>query len=199
MNINTSNVSRKYLKGLFASPLIFALSACSSNTHKDINEKPKQAEYMPPHETICYKHQDTEVKCGDFSLINSIITHHYHEGIGEDVMASFSVATHPGDYPYLKKQATKLGYLGGDSNPALEKPIVEWRELGAEEKASIIKSLRGKVTAQNANFSFKTHFKQCLNYWSDTKAEFNQNLEPVKIAEVAALCVAQSGILPKVR
>ena len=177
--------------------LLIALTACTNTSPQQVSEI--QYNYMPPHETVCHQFEGADIKCSNFSATEGVVTHYYHSGVGSDVMASFSTAGHPGDHPFLKSQPTKLGYLDNSSHPELEAPIENWKKLSAEQKENIIKTLSSNVTAQNPSFSFPKFFTACLGYWSNEKAEFDSNLEPVKIAEVAALCVAQSGILPRVR
>lgn len=192
MKTRKSNTFMLHVKAL---PLILL----SFNSYVYAVENVEQPTYRATHDTVCYRIQTHQITCGDFSTLNAFMSGQYHDGQGADVMASFSSETHPGDYPFLNQLAKKLGYLGKGLNPNLELLIQNWSTLDEKAQSIIIKMLSEKVSAPNPNFSFPPHFRQCLNYWSSPKAQYDQRLEQVKIAEVSALCVAESGILPKVK
>lgn len=157
-----------------------------------------QFEYRPAHKDICYRIQTFDVSCGNFSIHSGTVRAPYYINAGADSMASFSVESHPGDYPFLKRQAMKLGYLGEGASPQLAEPIATWRDLDQKTQNTLINLLSEKVKASSLDSSFKLYFRQCMSYWSSAEAEYEPIAQPVKIGEVASLCLVEAGIVQKV-
>ncbi len=173
--------------------LFLVIFFCNANVHANEN-----IPYRAAHNEICYEIKGFKIECGNFKLASTILTKKYRMvSAGEDVMASFSAKTHPGDHPILNRLAKKFGYI--DTNPKsliTNKSIFSWNDLGSDAKSEIVEKYSKIVNAPEMKRYLANYLNSCINYWSNSKAEYDERIELPTLAEVSALCIVNSEVLP---
>ena len=166
--------------------LISLFLSLSVNAQKEIN-------YRIGHDEICYEVDEFKIKCGDFNLTSTITSKQYNitDNGGADVINSFRKATHPGDHPFLKKLAKKLGYTEAEGNESL----FSWGNLDQKTKNKILEKYSNIANTPKLKEKLSSYLNVCIDYWNHPKAiHDNRKTEPT-ISETSALCTAHSGIL----
>ncbi len=171
--------------------LFFTMIVCNANAQES---KP----YRPDHNETCFEIPGYKIECGDFKLASTLLAKKYDSvSASEDVLASFSVETHPGDHPFLNRLAKKLGHIDADPKSLTNKSVFTWKELNSEAKRDIVEKFSNIATAPENKALLPNYLINCIDYWTNPNARHDERTEPPTLAEVSALCVADSGILPK--
>jgi hypothetical protein len=189
----------KIYKKMFAQSFFAISMACiAGSVHAE--DSNTGTEYRRGHKEICYQVANTSITCGNFEIENTLIARKYDkQNIGTNVLASFNMDTHPGDYPYLSKLSKELGFIENNEKSTLDQPISTWLEMDSKDQENVVVLLSSKIAHENKRDSYSTLFRQCLDYWSHPDAEYDSRKIPPKIAEVGAMCVAGKGLLGKER
>jgi len=180
-------ISNKFNKLLFT----FFFVVFFNNTHAKENNL-----YRAAHNEICYEIKNFKIECGNFEVTSTILTKkHRVVSAGNDVMASFSAKTHPGDHPVLNRLAKKLGYV--DLEPLLltNKSILTWNTLASEAKSEITKKYSTIVSESEMRNRLSNYINSCLTYWAEPEARYDKGKQLPTLSEVSALCIANSGVL----
>ncbi|BES73106.1 hypothetical protein RE428_41240 [Marinobacter nanhaiticus D15-8W] len=153
--------------------------------------------YRPAHGETCYEIKEHKIECGRFNASSIILSKKY--GVianGADVRASFSAGTHPGDYPFLRRLAIRLGYVDFvDLDSYTNKTAFLWEEYDLDFKNKIIDRYSMIANTPEMKRNLSEYLRACIDYWVDPNATYNERSEDPTLAEVAALCVADSGVL----
>lgn len=169
--------------------LFFTLIAYNANAQES---KP----YRPAHNETCFEIPGYKIECGDFKLASTLLAKKYDSvSASEDVLASFSVETHPGDHPFLNRLAKKLEYIDADPNSLSNKSVFTWKELNSEAKRAIVEKYSNISTTPEIKALTPNYFINCIDYWTNPNARHDEHIEPPTLAQVSALCVADSGVL----
>lgn len=175
---------------LFTS-LFLTLIICNVNAQ---DSKP----YRPNHNETCFEIPGYKIACGDFKLASTLLAKKYDSAsAGKDVLASFSVETHPGDHPFLNRLAKKLGYIDSDQKSLTNNSVFTWKNLNSETKRTIVEKFSNIETTPEIKALLPNYLNNCIDYWTDPSAKYDERTELPTLAEVSALCVADSGILPQ--
>lgn len=178
-----------YNKNSLLSTLLFSIIACSANAGEG---KP----YRPAHNETCFEIPGYKITCGDFKSASTLLAKKYDTvSAGDDVMASFSVATHPGDHPFLNRLAKKLGYIDSAPESLTNQSVFTWKDLSSEIKRGIVEKYSDIETTPEAKALLPNYINSCINYWVAPNAKHDKRTELPTIAEVSALCIADSGVL----
>ena len=155
-------------------------------------------QYRPPHSEICFEVGKYKIECGNFQLSSTLLSKKYRAvSTGTDVMSSFSAKTHPGDHPFLKRLANRLDYVDEDPNSITNAPYNDWEHLNPKTQNDLIDRYSSIATTEEAKKKLANYLGLCINYWVNPNATYDKRLQAPTLAEVSALCVADSGILGK--
>ncbi|KEQ12224.1 hypothetical protein [Endozoicomonas numazuensis] len=159
-------------------------------------QEKKGEPYRPAHSEKCAEAGSYEIPCGNFILASVLLSKQYDTvSKADDVRASFSVATHPGDHPFLSRLSRRLGFEGvGEESPE-NQVVFKWVEMSEGDRAALAEKFSRQASDQKGIPLTVSYLTRCLDYWTDKDAIHDQRREDPTFAQVAALCVADSGLL----
>ena len=152
--------------------------------------------YRQAHNETCYEIKEHKIPCGNFRIASTLLSNKYkYMQTGKDVADSFSPSTHPGDHPFLKRLAVKLGYVDVVLDSQMNNPISIWPSLSDEQKNRLLYKYSSIATTPELNRILHSYINMCLSYWSHPEAEHDKRMQLPTLSEVSALCIADSGVL----
>lgn len=153
-------------------------------------------QYRLPHSEICFEVGEFKIECGNFRISSTILSKKYRTiSEGADVLSSFSAKTHPGDHAFLNRLATRLGYIDSDPKSITNKPINEWAKIPSSDQTTLIDRYSSIATTDELKKALITYLNLCINYWAHPDATHDKRERAPMLAEVSALCIADSGVL----
>jgi hypothetical protein len=179
-------------RSLYVLCVLFITSLIIVNSHAEDKEK---IFYRSAHTEVCFEVGEHKVQCGNFVLASKISTKKYTALIntGADVMASFSAKTHPGDHAVLQRLAKYLGYI--TYLPLANTSIFNWDGLTSQEKGSLLTKYSSVGNTKESQNILYNYLDVCINYWASPDAIHDRRLDAPTLAQVSALCIADSGAL----
>lgn len=155
-------------------------------------------QYRPPHSEICFEFSEFKIECGDFRISSTMLSKKYRMvSAGADVMSSFSPKTHPGDHPFLNRLASRLGYVDFAPESITNEPLNEWANITPQDKKELINRYSSIAKTDEIKEVLSSYLELCINYWAHPNATHDEREQAPTLAEVSALCIADSGVLDR--